>query len=118
VGAADYRMVEVESFDRMWRLPAGGFGNGLDDASWAAVVDVSDEPVAHEVLDKTFAAGVPAYATALPRLETVGPHSRHRVGIAASVRIWLGATRYGKGRDVLLGLLPRLVDEHGQDVIR
>jgi hypothetical protein len=77
----------------MWWLPAGGFGNGLDDASWVAVVDVSDEQVAHEVLDKMLSAGVPAYAATLPRPEAVRPHSRRAVGVPAPFRIWAGATR-------------------------
>jgi hypothetical protein len=118
VGAADYRMVEVESFDRMWRLPPGGFGNGLDDARgspWSM-------SAMHRSLTRCWTRcsqlGVPAYAAPLPHLETVRPHLRRVGGGPAPVRIWAGATRYGKARDVLLGLLPRLVDEHGEDVIR
>ena len=32
-------------FDRLWWLPAGGHGNGLDDESWAPVLEVSRQIV-------------------------------------------------------------------------
>lgn len=118
MGTAEHRVVEVGGFDRLWWLPAGGVGNGLDDASWVVAVDVSGEEVAHQVLDRLAAAGVPGYAAPLPHLESVRPHSGRSAGRRAPVRIWVGATRFGRARDVLLVLLPRLIGEYGHEVIR
>ncbi len=46
---------------RLWWLPAGGYGNGLDDAAWAPVLELSGQVVA-DVLRALADAGVPGYA--------------------------------------------------------
>ena len=46
---------------RLWWLPAGGYGNGLDDAAWAPVLEVS-ERIVPDVLGALADAGVPGYA--------------------------------------------------------
>jgi hypothetical protein len=46
---------------RLWWLPAGGYGNGLDDDAWVPVLEVS-ERVVPTVLGVLGEAGVPAYA--------------------------------------------------------
>ena len=54
---------------RLWWLPAGGDGNGLDDQAWAPVLEVSRR-VVPALLDALAAAGVPATQ---PRLPLLGP---------------------------------------------
>ena len=46
---------------RLWWLPAGGFGNGLDDAAWAPVLEISEQ-IVPDVLRALANAGVPGYA--------------------------------------------------------
>jgi hypothetical protein len=118
MGAAVHRMIEVRSFDRIWWLPAGGFGNGVDDAAWVAAVDVLGEPVAREVLTQLAAAAVPAYAAPLRHLEAGRAPTRHGPGGDTQVfRVWVGSSRFGGARDALLVLLPGLVADHGDGVI-
>jgi hypothetical protein len=45
---------------RLWWLPAGGFGNGLDDQAWAPALQVSGQVVA-QLLSALREADVPAY---------------------------------------------------------
>ena len=46
---------------RLWWLPPGGDGNGLDDTAWAPVLEIS-EHVVPDVLRALADAGVPGYA--------------------------------------------------------
>lgn len=116
--ASEHRITEAGVRHRLWWLPANGFGNGLDDASWAAVLDVDGPSTARLVLSRMFEAGVPAYAAPLPRLESVGhPSGRRRGHHEPPVRVWVGATRYATAGDVLLEVIPRLILEHGAGVI-
>ena len=59
---------------RLWWLPSGGYGNGLDDDTWAPVLEVSEQVVT-PLLRVLGEAGVPAYAaparSGASRLKTV-----------------------------------------------
>ena len=48
-------------FGRLWWLPAGGYGNGLDDQAWAPALQVSGQ-VVPQLLSALREAAVPAYA--------------------------------------------------------
>jgi hypothetical protein len=73
---------------RLWWLPSGGLGNGLDDETWAPVLEVSEQ-VVPTVLRALGEAGVPAYAaparTGASRLKD---HTRRPAGY----RLWVGAS--------------------------
>jgi len=49
----------ARQWSRLWWLPAGGYGNGLDDGSWVPVLDVGEQ-VVPRVLAVLRDAGVPA----------------------------------------------------------
>lgn len=92
---------------RLWWLPAGGEGNGLDDQAWAPVLEVSRK-VVPALLDALAAAGVPAYAApAHP------PGARPRVprGRPEGYQLWVGASAYGEAEEVLVAVMPRLSRE-------
>lgn len=92
---------------RLWWLPAGGWGNGLDDESWAPVLEVSEDIVPH-VLGVLRDAGVPAYAApgrpAAARL-------RDRSARPVSCRLWVGASAYARAETALVTAMPSLVRE-------
>jgi hypothetical protein len=46
-------------FGRLWWLPAGGYGNGLDDQAWAPALQVSGQ-VVPQLLSALQEAAVPA----------------------------------------------------------
>lgn len=92
---------------RLWWLPAGGRGNGLDDAAWVPVLEISDE-VVPRVLGVLRVAGVPAYAA------PAGPAAarlRDRTGRPAGCRLWVGASAYGRAETALVTAMPSLVRE-------
>ena len=89
---------------RLWWLPAGGHGNGLDDDAWAPVLEISPQivPALLEVLRE---AGVPAYAAPAytrPRCRTEHPES---------YRLWVGASAYGEAERALITAMPHLARE-------
>ena len=90
---------------RLWWLPRGGHGNGLDDTAWAPFLDVPPD-VAAEVLAAFAAAGVPAYAAPAP----AGWYRRtsRRAGLPVS-RVWVGTSAYGRAEDALMTVLPPLL---------
>jgi hypothetical protein len=92
---------------RLWWLPAGGAGNGLDDDSWAPILEVSEE-VVPQVLGVLRSAGVPAYAApagpAVARL-------RDRSARPAGYQLWVGASAYGRAETALVTAMPSLVRE-------
>jgi hypothetical protein len=95
----------ARQFGRLWWLPAGGYSNGLDDDSWAPVLEVSDQAVPR-VLSVLRDAGVPAYA-ALAR--PAGDRLRDRSGRPAGHRLWVGASAYGRAEATLLAAMPSVV---------
>lgn len=90
---------------RLWWLPAGGPGNGLDDDSWAPLLEVKAGAV--ELLLEAFRiAGVPAHAA------LAHPTTRR---LAASTpaawwdyRVWAGASAYGRAEATVLAVMPAL----------
>jgi hypothetical protein len=89
---------------RLWWLPAGGYGNGLDDRSWAPVLEISEQAVPR-VLSVLREAGVPAYA-APARPASVW--LRDNSGQPADYQLWAGASAYGTAEAVLVAAMPSL----------
>lgn len=98
---------ELRRFGRLWWLPAGGFGNGLDDDAWAPILDISQAAV-RPILAALRSASVPGYAA--PR----GPSGRRSSRAARedeAFRLWVGASAYGRAEAVLLAVMPDLAQE-------
>lgn len=92
---------------RLWWLPAGGYGNGLDDAAWAPVLEISEQ-VVPDVLRALAGAGVPGYAApAYPP----GYRLRDRSRQPEAYRLWVGASAHGRAEEVLVTVMPRLARE-------
>jgi hypothetical protein len=90
---------------RLWWLPAGGRGNGLDDDSWAPILEVSDE-VVPQVLSMLRKAGVPAYAApARPAKVRLQDRSARPAGC----QLWVGASAYARAETALVTAMPSLV---------
>jgi hypothetical protein len=92
---------------RLWWLPAGGYGNGLDDDAWAPVLEISAQIVA-DVLRALADAAVPGYA-APARLPS--HHLQGRSRQPETYRLWVGASAHGRAEEVLLAVMPRLARE-------
>jgi hypothetical protein len=92
---------------RLWWLPSGGCGNGLDDDAWAPVLEVS-EHVVPALLRVLGEAGVPAYAApARSGARRLSDHSRRPDGY----RLWVGASFYGQAETTLVRVMPYLTRE-------
>jgi len=91
-----------QRFGRLWWLPSGGLGNGLDDDAWAPILEVDGDVVA-PLLAALGAAGVPAYA-AVP---TASGAAGHRGG-PPGCRLWVGTSAYGRAEETLIAVLPAL----------
>lgn len=89
---------------RLWWLPREGFGNGLEDASWAPILDL-DVRVISAVLDVSRQANVPAFASPS---HSVAYRLRLTDGQALSYRVWVGASRYSAAEATMLRVLPDL----------
>ena len=84
--------------------PADGYGNGLDDAAWAPVLEISEQ-IVPDVLRALANAG--ASCTRLPRTRRVtGCVIRRRR--PETYRLWVGASAHGRAEDVLVAVMPRL----------
>ena len=82
----------------------GGHGNGLDDESWAPVLEVSSQ-IVPALLSVLRQAGVPAYtAPARARL-------RQAKGRPESYQLWVGASAYGEAEKVPITAMPHLARE-------
>jgi hypothetical protein len=95
---------------RLWWLPPGGQGNGLDDEAWAPILEVGPGIVT-PLLAALLAAGVPAYAASTQ----AGP-SRRRARAAApcDYRVWVGTSAYSRAVDTLVAVMPALLGQpHG-----
>jgi hypothetical protein len=91
---------------RLWWLPPGGDGNGLDDDAWAPVLQVSRRIVPLLLLALRD-AGVPAYAApARPATARLRDASRPE-----SWQLWVGASAYGEAETALLAVMPNLARE-------
>lgn len=92
---------------RLWWLPSGGRGNGIDDDAWAPVLEVS-EHVVPALLRALGEAGVPAYAApARSGAWRLRDHSRRPTGY----RLWVGASFYGRAEIILVRAMPDLARE-------
>jgi hypothetical protein len=92
---------------RLWWLPSGGQGNGLDDDAWAPVLEVS-ERVVPAVLRVLGEAGVPGYAApARPATRRLRDHTRRPEGY----QVWVGASAYGEAEMTLVRVMPYLTRE-------
>jgi len=102
---------------RLWWLPPGGTGNGLNDDSWAPILEIDSDLVA-PLLAALGARGVPAYAAATPRQRSghrlaalPGPRAHAKGGLTH--RVWVGCSAYGRAEDALIAVLPALVGRRG-----
>ncbi len=113
-GAVQHEIMDLDHRGRAFWLPPSGWGNGLDDSAWAAVVDVRSEEVARVILAELRRAGVPGYAASVRpcRSASSDPRSRGRC-----IRIWLGCTAFGRGEGVVLRVLPQLAARFGGPVL-
>lgn len=105
------------SAGRLWWLPARGQGNGLDDDSWAPVLEVSDE-VVPRVLGVLRDAAVPAYAAPA---RPAAVRLRDRSGRPVACQLWVGASAYARAETALVSVMPSLVREaaeHGDSAWR
>ena len=92
---------------RLWWLPAGGYGNGLDDNAWAPVLEVSEQVVS-AVLAALGEVGVPAYAApARSAIRRLKERTRRPVGY----QLWVGASAYGQAEMTLVRVMPYLTRE-------
>lgn len=100
---ASRHAVQLGRFGRLWWLPPGGDGNGLEDEAWVPALQVSGQ-VVPQLLAALREAGVPAYVARAgsPRNRESGPGSYH---------LWVGASGYGRAEAVLLTVMPRLARE-------
>jgi hypothetical protein len=92
---------------RLWWLPSGGYGNGLDDDTWAPVLEVSEQivPALLRILGE---AGVAAYAApARSGANRLRDHSRRPEGY----QLWVGASAYGQAEMILVTVMPHLARE-------
>ena len=88
-------------------LPAGGYGNGLDDVAWAPILEISDQ-IVPELLRALADAQVPGYvAPAYPS----GHRLRDRLRQPETYRLWVGTSSHGRAEQVLVNVMPRLVRE-------
>jgi len=92
---------------RLWWLPAGGQGNGLDDRAWAPVLEISEQSVPG-VLGALLDAGVPAYAAPA---DPGAARLRDRSGLPAGWQLWVGASAYGRAETVLVTVMPSVTRE-------
>jgi len=92
---------------RLWWLPSGGLGNGLDDDSWAPVLEVSEQVVL-ALLRALAEAGVPAYAA--PALSGAS-RLRRRTRRPEGYQVWVGASVYGRAESALIRVMPYLTQE-------
>jgi len=92
---------------RLWWLPPGGYGNGLEDAAWAPVLEISEQIVL-DVLRALANAGVPGYAAPA---HPPGYRLRDRSRQPETYRLWVGASAHGRAEEVLVAVMPRLARE-------
>jgi len=92
---------------RLWWLPAGGSGNGLDDAAWAPVLEISEQ-IVPDVLRALADAGVPGYAAPA---HPPGHRLRDRSPQPETYWLWVGASAHGRAEEVLIAVMPRLARE-------
>lgn len=90
---------------RLWWLPPHGRGNGLDDDSWAPVLEV-DGRIADALLSAFGSAGVPAYAAPTASMDLLA--AARRGGRSSS-----GHGKIGPGDEARLDRLTGLMASTG-----
>ena len=103
-GSVERPITHLEVRGRLWWLPAQGFDNGLEDASWAPILDV-DARVISALLDALRQANVPAFAAPS---HSVAQRLLRTHGQALSYRVWVGASCYSVAETTLLRVMPDL----------
>jgi hypothetical protein len=86
----------IEGFGRLWWLPAGGEGNGLDDTAWAPLA-AGEACIMRALLPELRQAGVPAYTAPV----THSPADDR-------YQLWVGTSRYSHAEEILRVRLPAL----------
>lgn len=116
-GSAQHVIRDFDGWRRAYWLPPGGWGNGLESDSWAAMADVSTDLAATLILFELRRAGVPGYAAALHRRFASARRDTRRHTGAQRVRIWVGCDAYGRAESTLLRILPELNQQFGGRVL-
>jgi hypothetical protein len=107
MAASDARPAgRIERFGRLWWLPAGGLGNGLDDTAWTPLA-AGEQRVMQALLTELRQAGVPAYAAPVTRRPSRRVHAERE----GRYQLWVGASRYTCAEEVLRVRLPVLLAE-------
>lgn len=96
---------------RLWWLPPGGFGNGLDDDSWAPVLEISERTVP-KLLRELRLAGVPAYAAPA---HSAADALRAGSGVPPGYMLWVGCSAYGEAEATLLAVMPSLARQAAEE---
>ncbi|MFT4085223.1 MAG: hypothetical protein QM638_21795 [Nocardioides sp.] len=115
-GSSHHVIRDLSRFGRPYWLPPGGWGNGLDDRSWVALVDVTREDVASLLLMTLREADVPGYAAVLRRPWRAPARARGR-DLPPRIRLWVGGSSYGTAQTEILRIMPGLVRRYGHRVI-
>jgi len=103
-GSISRPVPQPQRFGRLWWLPPGGMGNGIEDEAWAPILEVSADHVA-PLLAALRAAGVPAYAAAA----SPAPSRRAaRAPTGPGYRLWVGASAYGRAEETLITVMRAL----------
>jgi hypothetical protein len=84
-------VAQPQRFGRLWWLPSGGIGNGIDDDAWAPILDVTTDLVA-PLLAALREAGVPGYAA-------------RRRGAEPGYQLWVGSSAHGRAEEALMKAL-------------
>jgi hypothetical protein len=96
---------------RLWWLPSGGYGNGLDDDAWAPVLEISEQ-VVPAVLRALGEVGIPAYAAPARSGAT---RLRRRARRPEGYQLWVGASVYGRAESTLVKVMTELKREAARD---
>jgi hypothetical protein len=101
----------LQRFGRLWWLPSGGQGNGLDDDAWAPILEVGADVVT-PLLAAFRAAGVPAYCAGMrPALSRRGACGQ----APSDYRVWVGSSAHGRAVETLITVMPSLTGQpHGR----
>jgi hypothetical protein len=102
---------QPQRFGRLWWLPPGGLGNGINDDAWAQILQVSADLVS-PLLEELRIAGVPAYAARMSSASSRRPVS----AAASSCRLWVGTSAYARAEETLITVLPSLISRPQHDV--
>ncbi len=94
-------VAQPQPFGRLWWLPSGGIGNGIDDGAWAPILEVSAGLV-EPLLAALREAGVPAYAAPAAEPLRAAVADQRRV-----YRLWVGSSAHGRAEETLMKTLGR-----------